>query len=78
MQSMRTHSKLVEGNAKSVNSMAECIMWLNNEPISRLQKVPDIEGHLWAQPTLRGNPIGLDKLLVNVILDDPVQLLFGG
>ena len=55
--------------------MVKCVLGSNNEPVSQLQEVLSIEGHLWAQPSLRIDPGDLDGLLVDVLLDDLVQLL---
>ena len=77
LKSMRTHSELAEWNAKGMHPVMKCILGSNNEPVSQLQKVLSVEDHLWAQPSLRVYPGDLDKLLVNVIPNDLVQLLSG-
>ena len=44
----------------------------NNEPVSQLQEVLNIEGHLWAQPSQRIDLGDLGDLLVDVLPDDLV------
>lgn len=55
--------------------MVKRILGSNNEPVSQLQEVLSVEGHLWAQPSRRIDPSDLDELPVDVLLDDLVQLL---
>ena len=74
---MITHYELVEWNAKGMHPVTKCILGSNNEPVSQLQKVLNVEGHLWAQPSLRVDPGDMDKLPINVIHDDLVQLMSG-
>ena len=74
---MITHSELVEWNAKGMHPVTKCILGSNNELVSQLQKVLSVKGHLWAQSSLRVDPGDLDKLPINVIPDDLVQLLSG-
>jgi hypothetical protein len=74
---MKTHFELAEWNAKGMHPVTKCILGSNNESVSQLQKVLSVEGHLWAQPSPRVDPSDLDKLSVNVIPDDLVQLLSG-
>ena len=51
------------------------ILGSDNEPISDLQEMFNIKGHLWAQSSRRIDPSDLDELLVNIISDDHIQLL---
>jgi hypothetical protein len=51
------------------------ILGSNNKPVSQLQEVLSVKGHLWAQPSRRVDPGDLDELPVNVLPDDLVQLL---
>ena len=51
------------------------ILGPNNEPVSDLQEMFGIKGHLWAQSSQRIDPSDLDKLLVNILSGDLIQLL---
>ena len=55
-----------------MHPMVKRILESRNELISQLQEVLSVEGHLWAQPSLRIDPGDLDKLPVDVLLDDLV------
>ena len=52
--------------------MVKRILGLKNEPVSQLQEVLSVEGHLWVQPSWRIDLGDLDELLVGVLLDDLV------
>jgi len=51
------------------------ILGLNNEPVSQLQEVLSVEGHLWAQPSWRIDLGDLDELPVDGLHNDLVLLL---
>ena len=61
-----------------MHSVTKCILGSNNEPVFQLQEVLSINGHLWAQPSVRIDLGSLDELPVDAIHDDLVQLLSGG
>ena len=44
----------------------------NNEPVSQLQEVLIVEGHIWAQPSQRIDLCDLDELPIDVLPDDRV------
>ena len=52
--------------------MVKRTLGLNNEPVSQLQEVLSIEGHLWVQPSWRIDLGDLDELPVDVLSDDLV------
>ncbi len=58
--------------------MSKCILGANYKPVSDNQKVFCIESHLWTQPPRGVNPCDLDKLSVDVFLDDLIEFLLGG
>ena len=60
-----------------MHPMTRHILGPNNEPISDLQEMFNIKGHLWAQSSRRIDLSNLDVLLVNILSDDLVQLLSG-
>jgi len=55
-----------------MHTLVKHILGLNNEPISQLQEVLNVEGHLWAQPSWRIDLGDLDELHVEVLPDDLV------
>ena len=54
------------------------VLGSNNEPVSYLQEMLCIEGHLWAQLSGGINPCDLNELFVNILFDDPIQFLPSG
>ena len=50
-----------------MHPLVKHILGSENEPVSQLQEVLSIEGHLWAQPSRRIDSGNLDKLLVDVL-----------
>lgn len=55
--------------------MAESVQGLGNESILHLHEVLSVESHLWMQSTLWIGPSDLHELFVNVVMDNPIQLL---
>ena len=55
-----------------MHPVVKCLLGLNNEPVSQLQEVLSIEGHIWVQPPWRIDPGHLDELPVDVLPDDLV------
>ena len=53
----------------------ERVLGSDNESVSDLQEVFYIEGHLLAQPPRQVNPCDLNKLSVDILFNDPIQLL---
>ena len=58
--------------------VSERVLGLDNESVSNLQEVFCVEGHLLAQPPRWVNPCDLNKLSVDILFDDPIQLLLRG
>ena len=44
---MRTHSKLAQRNIKGMCPMMECVMGPDNEIVTQIHEMCNIEGHLW-------------------------------
>ena len=72
---MGSYSELSERDPKSMHPMTKRVLWSDNEPVSDLQEVFSIKGHIWAQSSQRIDPSGLNELLVNILSDDLIQLL---
>ena len=70
LKSMGSYSELPERDTKSMHRMTESVLGSDNEPVSYLQEVLNVEGHLWAQPSRRIDPCNLDELLLDILLDD--------
>ena len=66
---VRSNLELPERDPNSVHPMLEGILGSNNKSISDLQKVLNVEGHLWAQSARRIDPCSLNVLPVDVLLD---------
>ena len=58
-----------------MHPVSERILGSDNESVSDLQGMLCVEGHLLAQPPRRVNPCDLNKLSVDILSDDPIQLL---
>ena len=67
---MGSYFELFERDTKSMHPIAKRVLGSDNEPVSDLQEVFNIKGHLWAQPSQRIDPCNLDELLVNILPDD--------
>ena len=74
---MGSYSELSERDPKSMHPMAKRVLGSDNEPVSNLQEVFSIKGHLWGQSSQRIDPSHLNVLLVNILSDDLIQLLSG-
>lgn len=53
-----------------MHPMSKRVLGANYKPVSDTQEVLCIESHLWAQHPRGVNPCDLDKLPVDVFLDD--------
>lgn len=58
-----------------MHPVVKCILGSNNEHVSQLQEVINVEGHILAQPSQKIVPSDLDKFHVYFLPDDLVQLL---
>ena len=67
---MGSYSELSERDPKSMHLVAERVLGSDNEPVSDLQEVFNIEGHHWMQPSRVIDPCNLNELLVNILPDD--------
>ena len=69
---MGSYSKLFERDPKSMHPMAKRVLGMDNEPVSDLQEVFGIKGHLWMQSSWRIDPNNLNELLLNIFFDDVI------
>lgn len=58
--------------------VSERVLGSDNESIFDLQEMLCVESHLLAQPLRRINPCDLNKLSIDILFDDPIQLLSVG
>jgi hypothetical protein len=72
---MRTNLELAKRDLEGMHPVAKSIGWSDNEAISHLHEMLCIEGHLGLELAGWIYPSDLNVLSVNVLPNDPVQLL---
>lgn len=75
-KSMRTNMELAKRYLEGMHPMAKCIGWSDNEVISHLHEMLYIEGHLGLEAIGWICTSDLNVLFVNILPNDPIQLLF--
>ena len=61
-----------------MHPVPESVLGSDDESVFDLHEVFCVEGHLLAQPPRRVNPCDLNKISVDILSDDPIQLLSAG